>query len=77
MRVKALQPESLPTVFVCLFLIYTGYIFRGKLKYPTVFPCGLYSHKITNIKIHEYTLYYQKKKKKKKARLLIYIKMAI
>ena len=32
-------------LFVCLFLLYTGSIFRGKCKYPSVPP---YGHKIQN-----------------------------
>ena len=27
-------------LFVCLFLLYTGSIFRGKFKYPSVLPYG-------------------------------------
>ena len=37
-------------LFVCLFLLYTGSIFRGKFKYPSVLPYGpvtKYNIKIT------------------------------
>ena len=37
-------------LFVCLFLLYTGFIFWGKFKYPSVLPYGpvtKYNIKIT------------------------------